>query len=80
MNILESVGTGVGMGRHGRYDHHVPFAVVQTAVIEQEGAGAIGAVYKFPAFMGMPGNRVDDGVLADISDVVHADSFQIQDS
>ena len=59
------------MGCHGRNDNHFPFAIVQTPVVEEKGAGAIGAVDKLPAFMGMTGYGVDHGMLADICDIVH---------
>ena len=38
MDVLEPVGPGIGMGNHGRNDDDVPLAVVQTPVIELEGA------------------------------------------
>ena len=47
MDILKTVRTGVGMGRHGRDDNNitlpviqtaVALPVIQTAVVEKEGA------------------------------------------
>ena len=71
MDVLEPVGTGVGMGNHRGNDDHIPGAVIQAAVVEQEGTGAAGAVNKLPAFVRVPGYGKDRHMLAHIGDFVH---------
>ena len=71
MDVLETVHPGVGMGDHRGNDDHIPGAVIQAAVVEQEGTGAAGAVNKLPAFMRVPGYGEDGRMLAHIGDFVH---------
>ena len=71
MNVLETAGTAVGMRRHGRDYNDFALPVIQAAIVKLKGTGAVGTVYEFPAFMGMPGYGIYYCVLSDIGDIVH---------
>ena len=75
MNILKSVLAAVAVRNHRRNNHYIPFPVFQRSSVKAESAGAVGTVDKFPAFMGMPGNRIIHGKFSDVGDIIHGVFF-----